>query len=327
MIHIQNSGRNSGLLVLAAVIAVYVVVPLALSGNGYLLGVVISAFTIAGIAVAWALLGNLGGMISFGHAAFFGVGAYTSSLLAMRLGVSPLMGLLLGGVGAAVASLAMLPALRLRGPYFALAMLAYAEIFRILAVELESVTGGAGGLLSIPGLPTIAGFDLNSRLGGYFTIVTIVALAMLVYYFIRRSTYGLALRAMHDSENATRVLGVPATWLKAYMLIVSAFITGVVGAFNAHFIKFLEPGYAFSANWAILPVVAAIFGGYRTLTGPVVGALVIYLLDQLLFKSLIPHGHQIILGALLVSMILFAPDGLVSVLKRKLVRGGGHATA
>jgi len=321
-----NSKMNNRILVAAVLITTYVLVPLLFGGNSYLLGVVVSAFTIAGIAVAWALLGNLGGMISFGHAAFFGIGAYTSSLLAMRFGVSPLLGLLLGGLGAVVASLAMLPVLRLRGPYFALAILAYAEIFRILAVELKSITGGAGGLLSIPGLPTVAGFDLNTKLGGYFTIVTIVAVSVLVYYLIRRSTYGLALRAMHDSENATRVLGVPATRLKALMLIVSAFITGVVGAFNAHFINFLEPNYAFAGTWTILPIVAAIFGGYRTLTGPVAGALVIYLMDQLLFKSLIPQGHQLILGGLLVAMILFAPDGLVGVLLRKVKGGGDHAT-
>lgn len=312
-------------LTIAAVLAAYVVLPLAFAGNSYLLGVIISAFTIAGIAVAWALLGNLGGMISFGHAAFFGVGAYTSALLTMNYGISPLFGLLLGGIGAVVASLVMLPTLRLRGPYFALAILAYAAIFRILAVELDAVTGGAGGLLGVPELPVIAGLDLGSRLGGYFTIVTIVAGALLAYGLIRRSTFGLALRAMHESEDATRVLGVPATRLKAFMLLVSAFITGVVGAFNVHFINFLAPDYAFASNWTILPIVAAIFGGYRTLAGPVIGALVIYLLDQLLFKALIPHGHQIVLGVLLAGMILLSPNGLVGLLWNRFTRGEAHA--
>lgn len=310
--------RNTTVIV--ALILAYIAVPVLLGSDRYLLGVVTSALTIAGIAVAWALLSNLGGMVSFGHAAFFGVGAYVSALLAMNYGISPLLGLVLGGVGASIASLAMLPALRLRGPYFALAILAYAEIFRILAVEFDDITGGAGGLLSIPELPVVAGFDLNSRLGGYLTIVTIVALAVLVYGLIRRSTYGLALRAMHETEDATRVLGVPATQLKALMLIVSAFITGVVGAFNAHYINFLNPGYAFAANWTLLPIVAAMFGGHRTLAGPVIGALVIYLLDQLLFKAIMPHGHQIVLGILLVAMILLSPSGLVGFVLQRLRR-------
>jgi len=242
----------------------------------------------------------------------------------MKAGAPVFVGLLMGGVGAAIASVATMPALRLKGPYFALAILAYAHIFQILAVQMESVTGGAGGLLSIPRFPTVLGIDFGSKLGGYFLIVTIVILAALAYDAIRRSTWGLALKAMHDSELATRVVGVPSTHLKAVMLVVSAFITGVVGAFNAHFINFLEPDYAFSGSWTVLPIAAAIFGGYRTVWGPVLGALVIYLFDQLLFKEVLPHGHQLVLGALMAGMVLWSPGGLVPVLVR---RKGGRAHA
>lgn len=319
--------NRNNIFVITALVIAYAIVPFFLAGNDYLLGVIISALTIAGIAVAWALLSNLGDMVSFGHAAFFGFGAYTAALLTMDYSVSPLLGLLCGGVGAAVASLVMLPTLRLRGPYFALAILAYAEIFRILAVEWVGLTGGASGLLNISGLPVIFGFDLNTRLGGYFTIVTLVALALLAYALIRRSIYGLALRAMHETEDATRVLGVPATRLKAFMLITSAFITGVVGAFNVYSINFLNPDYAFASNWTLLPIVAVIFGGRRALSGPVIGALAVYLLDQLLFKSLIPQGHQIVLGVLLVGMILLSPGGLVGLVENYLPRRRQHARA
>jgi branched-chain amino acid transport system permease protein len=137
---------------------------------------------------------------------------------------------------------------------------------------------------------------------------------------------GLALLAMHDSEDATRIVGVPSTRLKALMLAVSAFITGVVGAFNAHQINFLDPDYAFSGSWTVLPLVAAIFGGYRTISGPLVGALVIYLVDQLVFKEFLPHGHEMILGALLVAMIVLSPSGLVPLVMGKLKRGR-HAAA
>jgi len=311
-------------ILVPVLVAAYLVVPLAFQSNGYLLGLIVASLTIAGIAVAWALLGNLGGMVSFGHAAFFGVGSYTSAVLTMKMGMPVFVGLLMGGVGAAVASIATMPALRLRGPYFALAILAYAHIFQILAVQMEGVTGGAGGLLSIPRFPTVLGIDFGSKLGGYYIIATIVILAALAYDAIRRSTWGLALKAMHDSELATRVIGVPSTHLKAVMLVVSAFITGVVGAFNAHFINFLEPDYAFSGSWTVLPIAAAIFGGYRTVWGPVLGALVIYLFDQLLFKEVLPHGHQLVLGALMAGMVLWSPGGLVPVLVR---RKGGRAHA
>ena len=275
--------------------------PLLLAQDHYVMSLLVASMVIGGIALSWALLGNLGGMISFGHAAFFGVGAYTSAVLSMKFGVPVLLGLLLGGVGALIAALAMLPVLRLRGPYFALAILAYAHIFRILATEWTSMTGGSGGLSNIARLPTVMGVDLSSKIGAYFVILLIVAVFALVYARVRESHYGLALRAMHESEDATRVVGVNSTVLKGMMLLLSAFMCGVVGAFNAHYISFLEPDYAFSALWVTIPIVAAIFGGYRSITGPVVGAVVVYLLDQLVFKNIIPSGHQLVLGALLVA--------------------------
>ena len=132
---------------------------------------------------------------------------------------------------------------------------------------------------------------------------------------------------MHDSEDATRVVGVNSVLLKSWMLFVSAFMTGVIGAVNAHVINFLEPDYAFSGIWSVLPIVAAIFGGYRTVTGPAIGAVVIYLVDQLVFKALVSTGHQIILGSVLALMILFAPDGLLPLLRNALrrMRGASHA--
>ena len=147
-------------------------------------------------------------------------------------------------------------------------------------------------------------------------ILTIVLVFVACYRMIRGSHYGIALRAMHDSEDATRVVGVNSTLLKALMLFVSAFMTGVIGAFNVHYINFLEPDYAFSGLWVTLPIVAAIFGGYRTIVGPLAGAVTLYLVDQLVFKNLIPSGHQLILGALLVAMIIFSPGGLVPLVSK-----------
>jgi branched-chain amino acid transport system permease protein len=314
-----NMGKTS-LLALLVLLALCVGGPLLFAQNHYVMSLLVASMVIGGIALSWALLGNLGGMISFGHAAFFGVGAYTSAVLSMKFGVPVLAALLLGGVGALVAALAMLPVLRLRGPYFALAILAYAHIFRILATEWTSMTGGSGGLSSIPPLPALPGLDLSSKIGAYFVILLIVLVFAVIYARLRQSHYGLALRAMHESEDATRVVGVNSVVLKGMMLLLSAFMCGVVGAFNAHYISFLEPDYAFSALWVTIPIVAAIFGGYRSISGPVVGAVVVYLLDQLVFKNIIPSGHQLVLGVLLVAMIVFSPDGLLPLL-RKLFKG------
>jgi branched-chain amino acid transport system permease protein len=307
----------------AAAVVVCAGLPALLSGNEYAMSLLIAALTIAGVAIAWSMLANLGGMVSFGHAAFFGVGSYVSALAALRLGLSSPVAILVGGVGAAVASMVMLPALRLRGPYFALAILAYAEILRILATELDGVTGGARGLVSIPHLPVLLGLDLGSRPGSYSVIAAIALLAMLLYDRIGASHPGLALRAMHDSEDATQVLGVPSTRLKAAMLLLSALLTGLVGAFNAHIIGFLDPDYAFSSSWTVLPVVCAIFGGYRTVLGPAIGAVLVYLADQVVLKDWLPQGHQMALGVVLVAMILVSPRGLVPLVLGKSPRRRG----
>lgn len=317
----ENSVKK---LLWVAVAILYLVVPFFLKGNSYILSLTVSSLIVAGVAIAWALLGNLGGMVSFGHAAFFGIGAYASALLTMKAGWPVLLAMPVAGICASIASVAMLPALRLSGPYFALAILAYAHIFKILATEFTSLTGGSGGISSIPGLPTIVESDFLTGLGPYLLILTIVLAFCVVYAWVRKSDYGIALRAMHDSEDATRVVGVNSVMLKSWMLLLSAFMTGVIGAFNAHIINFLEPDYAFNGSWSVLPIVAAIFGGYRTITGPMIGAVVIYLVDQLVFKAMLSSGHQIILGIVLAAMILFAPDGLVAMFKKRNA-GGQHA--
>jgi branched-chain amino acid transport system permease protein len=308
-----------------SLLAVYIAVPLLFGADTYVMSLVVASLVIGGIALSWALLGNLGGMVSFGHAAFFGVGAYTSAVLSMQYHVPVFAALVLGGVGAVIAALLMLPVLRLRGPYFALAILAYAHIFRILASEWTSVTGGAAGIGNIPRLPTLFGVDFGSKIGNYLVILTIVLVFAAAYALIRRSPHGLALRAMHDSDDATRVVGVNNTLLKGMMLLVSAFMCGMVGAFNAHTINFLEPDYAFSALWVTIPIVAAIFGGYRTITGPLIGAVVVYLVDQLIVKNLLPSGHQMVLGIVLVAMIVASPDGLLALV-RKFTRKKHAAT-
>ncbi len=306
-------------LFVALAVAAYAVVPFALGSNNYVMSMIVAALIIGGVALSWALLGNLGGMVSFGHSAFFGVGAYVSALTTVKLGVPVLLAVPLGGIGAVLASIVMMPVLRLRGPYFALAILAYAHIFRILATEWSSVTGGSGGVAGIPSFPILFGFDFGTKMGAYLIALTLVVIFALAYHRIRGSYYGIALRAMHDSEDATRVVGVNSTLLKGLMLMVSAFMAGVFGAVNAHYINFLEPDYAFNALWVTLPIVAAIFGGYRTISGPVIGALVVYLADQLVFKSIMPTGHQLVLGVLLVAMIVFSPSGLMSLLRKRAV--------
>lgn len=321
----RGAAAGRALPVLAALAALAAML-LAFGDHPYIMSVTIAALVTGGVALPWALLGNLGGMVSFGHAAFAGVGAYVSALCTLHFGLPAPLGIALGALGAAASALAMLPALRLRGPYFALAILAYAHIFRIVATEWSSVTRGAAGLSGIAPLPALPW--MTAKASACLLAGLLVLAYALAYRAIRASHAGLALRAMHDSEDATRVLGVNSTLLKAAMLLVSAAMTGAIGAFNAHYIGFLEPEYAFGGQWVTLPIVAAIFGGYRTIAGPVAGALAVSLADQLLFKEWLPIGHQLLLGALLAAMIMASPSGLLPLLARawpRLRGKGRHA--
>lgn len=323
-----SSGPSTTMLLAGGALLVVAAAPIVLGLGNYALGLLVSALVLSGLALSWALLGNLGGMVSFGHAAFFGVGAYASALLSARLGVPVALAVPLGGVMASVSALTMLPTLRLSGPYFALAILAYAQIFRILATEATPITGGAGGLQRYPTLPTVFGIDLSTRTGSYVVVLLVLVLFAGIYVAIRRSHVGTALRAIAESEVATRVVGVDSIRLKAWMLLLSAFMAGVFGALNAHVIGFLEPDYAFGGTWSVIPIIAAVFGGYHTVLGPIFGAVVIYLFDQLVAKSLIPVGHEILLGLVLAAMVLIAPNGiagLVGDLFDRVTGGRRHA--
>lgn len=287
--------------------------------NDYYLMTMISSLVIAGLALSWAMLSNLGGMTSFGHAAFFGIASYATTIFSMRYGIPIFLAIPFAGVVASLAAILMLPIIRLSGSYFALAILAYSQIFYTLSVELPELTNGSAGISSIPSLPKIFGVDFSQRIGAFFLMLLIILVIVLVYNLILKSKSGLALKAISESEDACSVVGVNVVKLKFYILLLSAFIAGIIGAFNTHLVGSINPDDAFSSNWSLLPIIAAIFGGSRTLWGPVIGAVVVYLFDQIVAKEFFAAvfntsvGHQIILGILLAVLILIAPNGLLSI--------------
>lgn len=287
--------------------------------NDYYLMTMISSLVIAGLALSWAMLSNLGGMTSFGHAAFFGIASYATTIFSMRYGIPIFLAIPFAGVVASLSAILMLPIIRLSGSYFALAILAYSQIFYTLSVELPELTNGSAGISSIPSLPKIFGVDFSQRIGAFFLMLLIILVIVLVYNLILKSKSGLALKAISESEDACSVVGVNVVKLKFYILLLSAFIAGIIGAFNTHLVGSINPDDAFSSNWSLLPIIAAIFGGSRTLWGPVIGAVVVYLFDQIVAKEFFAAvfntsvGHQIILGILLAVLILIAPNGLLSI--------------
>ncbi len=312
----------------AAVFAAVAALPVVLSFNPYYLSIFISALVLGAVSVAWNLLAGVCGQVSFGHAAFFGVGAYASAILSTKAGWSPYPAMAASGAaGVAAALLIGLPAFRLRGPYFALAILAFAEAMKLLAVNLTGLTEGSRGIYGIPPPPPIrlggAALDFHaSRVANYYFAALLMLAVYLAVYFLRRSNAGLAMSAVREDEETAAAIGVPVARTKALALSVSAFLTAVMGAFYAHYVRFLSPDSAFDGSWSVMPIVGSLFGGMGTLVGPSVGALVITGLDEFVFKRFFETGHKLFFGLLLAVVIVWAPSGLLGKKIAGTPRGG-----
>ena len=305
------------------VVVVPVVYPLLVS-NRFFLHLSIMVLLYALLGMSWNLLGGYTGQISFGHAAFFGTGAYTSTLLLLRFGVSPWLGMLGGAVLAVLLSLPLgWITFRLRGPYFALATLAFAEIVRVVVYNWDTLTGGGDGLNILT--------DLGGVVRFYYIILALTVAALLVMRACVRSRWGYFLNAIREDEDAAEALGVPATRMKVIVLAVSAFFVALGGSFFASYQLYINPDLVFESQMSIQMIVVTIVGGIGTLEGPVVGALIIVPLSEY-FRSLSPVANPLIYGLFIVIFMLFLPEGIVSRVRRLLTRptattGDGRVSA
>ena len=291
--------------------------PVALSFNPYYLSILIAGLVLGAVAIAWNVLAGQCGQVSFGHAGFFGIGSYASAILVMKAGWNPYLGMIGAGVIGVSASLVIgIPAFKLRGPYFALAILGFAEVVKLLALNLDSLTGGSQGIFNVPPPPPLRLGPLRvdfaaSRTSNYYFAAALMLGVYLAALLIRRSRLGVAMATVHADEETAAGIGVPVLRTKALALSVSAFCTAVMGAFFAHYVHYLAPDSAFDGSWSIMPIVSSLFGGMTTLVGPSVGALVITGLDEFVFKRLFETGHQLFFGLLLAFVIVWAPAGLL----------------
>ncbi len=285
----------------------------------YYLYLLSTAFLWASVASAWNTLAYAG-QISFGHAAFFGLGAYTSALLSLG-GVSPWGAIAAGALAGAVGAVGIgIASLRLQGAYLALATLAYAELWRGIALNWSSVTGGGAGLIGLPPLPVIAFLPAiltRGRAGGYYSALALLLAAVALFSLIRASRVGLAFAAIREEEERASLLGLrPAGW-KLLAFAVSGLLTAVAGALYAHAVRVVEPDLVFNRYYSILPLVMATVGGIRTALGPAAGAIGLYLLSELVLHPLLPAFHQASYALALMAVILYWPGGLAGLMPRR----------
>ncbi len=310
----------STLLLVLGGVGLTIAFPALIALDPYLLYLGATACLWAALATAWALLAYTG-QVSLGQAAFFGVGAYTSALLAQRTGLSPWLGVLAAGLaGAVVAAPIGLTAHRLRGAYLALGTLAYAEALRLVALNWTGLTGGGSGLVGIPDLPApwleASVSPSRGRMGGYYIALALLVAALGIAAGLRRSRAGLAWAAIRECEERAAQLGVAATPYKVLAFVCSGAVTAVGGALYAHAVRFVEPDLVFSRSLSLLPLVMATFGGALALLGPASGAVLLYLGSELIFQPLLPRLHQLPYALALVVAVLALPRGLAGVVRR-----------
>ena len=284
--------------------------------SGVWLTFLMMALYVALLAHAWNMLGGYGGQFSFGHAVFFGTGAYVQAMAQLQLGWNAWLALA-AALAAAAAVGAGIGALTfrygLKGSYFALVTLAFAEVFRIVAVSVGFTGGGVG--LMLPLRESFANLQFGSRKGYIALVLGFVVAAMLVTAWLRHSRFGARLQAVRDNEDAARALGIDPWAVKLGAMTLSAAFMGAGGAFYVQVFQYIDPSLAFGPTTSVEALVAAIVGGIGTLWGPVLGAAVLHLLAELtrnLFGEL-PGLNLIVYGVVLVLIVLFAPRGLAGV--------------
>lgn len=277
------------------------------------------------LAQAWNLLGGFGGQFSFGHAVFFGTGAYVQAIAQLQFGLNPWLALALS-MAAAAAVGGFVGALTfrygLKGSYFALVTLAFAEVFRILALSVDFTGGGVG--LMLPLQTSVANLQFGSRKGWVLVLGALLVAALGVTAWLRHSRFGARLQAVRDNEDAARAVGVDPFTTKLGAIALSGGFAGAAGAVYVQIFQYIDPAIAYGPHVSVEALVGAIVGGMGTLWGPVLGALVLHTLADLtrnLFGEL-PGLNLVVYGTVLVLIVMFMPRGIAGLWQQWQQRQG-----
>ena len=309
-------------LSIALVVAVLAVVPLVTASNA-VLNFLVMALLIALAGQGWNLLGGYGGQYSFGHAAFFGTGAYVTAILQVRYGINAWLGLFIGIaagalVGAVIGALSFRSGLK--GSYFSLVTLAFAEVLRILASVAPITGAGVGTLIKLDLRPEA--FQFQSRAPFYWIALALVGLSLVLMRAVEQSRFGAYLVAIRENEDAAEALGVDAFKVKLAAMTVSAAITATAGCFYAQYFLFLDAAIAYGPWISVDALLAPIIGGAGTLFGPLAGALVIKTLGEAtkLMTGGAPGLDLVIYGLVLIAVVGLAPRGIAGLASRLVPR-------
>jgi branched-chain amino acid transport system permease protein len=294
----------------------------------YILDSVILILLWGALSAAWNVAGGYAGQVSLGHAAFFGIGAYAAALMSARYGQSPWLGLAAGvllslGAGAMIGYLSN----RLRGPYFALSTIAFAEVLKIVASRWRGFTAGSEGV-PVPFRPGFWTLGL-SHVAWLYLVLAVALLAYAVQVYLERSRVGYQLAGVREDEDAAEALGIATRRRKVQAIVVSAALTSACGSLWAQYVGFVDPSHVFSIDLSVRFALNSIIGGMGTALGPFVGSLFITSLETYLrsissWFSGVGTGfigiYLIIYGVVLILIVRFAPEGMIGIAARLFAR-------
>jgi branched-chain amino acid transport system permease protein len=304
---------------LAAAAAVALAIPLFVKSSFVLHLLIVTVFY-AYLSSSWNIIGGLAGQISLGHAVYVGIGAYTSTLLYAVYNLSPWIGMFIGGfIAAAVSLLISYPCLRLRGVYYTLATIAFAETFRLFIIATERIgpfhIKAAQGIL-VPLRIGLANYQFVSKAPYYYIILGLLAVVLLATRAIRQSKFGFYLAAVRENQSAAEALGINSTTQKVAAAAISAFFTGIGGTFFAQYVLMVDPftilGIMLSVTMVIMPIV----GGLYSTFGPLLGTLVLVPVSELATGYLGGRFiglNVVVYGIAIVLVIYFLPHGLAAI--------------
>ena len=325
---IRSRGIPFGWVVMAIFVIVAIIIPFA-SHELYTLNVCILIFWMGYLATAWGLVGQ-SGQLSFGHVAFLGIGAYTSTILFQQFGVTPWLGMLAGGaVATACGAIIGYPTLRLRGVYFALTTLAFAYILQIFIkntnwlgpIWIGSSPGQHITLVNGGNAPHL--FQFASKIPYYFIALGMLLGIVALSYWLNRTRTGYYWAAIRGDQDAAESLGINAPRYRIMAFLLSCFFTGLGGVFYAQYYLTIDPRRVLGLDFSIEIALTGIVGGWQSVFGPMVGAMVITPIGQYMRAALggsFPGLHRLIYGVILMLFILFLPRGLNGLLMRGLRR-------
>ena len=311
---------NKSILLYGIGLAIFAIFPL-LTDSQYFLHIGIIILYSALVSQAWNILSGYAGQFSFGHAMFFGTGAYISATFFMKYNISPWIGMFLGAgvaiiIGLFIGFLAF--RYKLRGAYFSLGTLAFSEILRILVQNLDYFNKTLGFNLPIGNNPLL--FQFSSRVPYYYIVLIMLVIITLITYWISRSRLGFSLIAIRENEDAAQSLGVNTFRAKMIAIAVSGALTAFGGAFYAQYILYIAPPTTFGNDVSVSIILPAILGGMGTILGPIVGALILIPLGEFTahFFGGFAGIHLMVYGLILVVVILFLPEGIVGWIQEKM---------